>query len=293
MSVATWSAVVGTIAACCSTLAFLPQLVKVRRQGGEDVSSAMLAMYLGGLGLWLVYGVVNGAGSIIGANLASIALVSAVAVVKVRGRRSASAGGRRLRIAIDMDEVMADALAEHLRRYNARFQADLAIADLHGRHLEECIPAERRAAAEALLDSTFFEQLALFPDCQEVIRELTERHDVFIVTAAMDVPCSFDAKYRWLQRHFPFIPASRIVFCGDKGIVDADYLIDDRARHFTRFKGKPLLFSAPHNAAETRYPRVSSWAEVRDVFARLATVSAPRNPTPEAEKTLQCSMPNA
>ena len=64
MSVATWSAVIGTIAACCSTLAFLPQLVKVRRQGGEDVSSAMLAMYLAGLGLWLVYGVVNGAGSI-------------------------------------------------------------------------------------------------------------------------------------------------------------------------------------------------------------------------------------
>ena len=32
-----------------------------------------------------------------------------------------SATPRRLRIAIDMDEVMADALAEHLRRYNAAF----------------------------------------------------------------------------------------------------------------------------------------------------------------------------
>jgi 5'(3')-deoxyribonucleotidase/uncharacterized protein with PQ loop repeat len=284
MSVATLSAVIGTIAACCSTFAFLPQLVKVRRQGGDDVSSAMLAMYLGGLGLWLVYGIVNGAGSIIGANLASIVLVSAVVVVKVRGRRSTPTGVRRLRIAIDMDEVMADALAEHVRRYNVAFHARLAIADLHGRHLEECIPTERRAAAEALLDSTFFEQLALFPDCQEVIRELTDRHDVFIVTAAMDVPCSFDAKYRWLQRHFPFIPASRIVFCGDKGIVDADYLIDDRARHFTSFKGKPLLFSAPHNAAETRYPRVSSWAEVREVFARLSAARVPGSHTPVERK---------
>jgi 5'(3')-deoxyribonucleotidase len=83
------------------------------------------------------------------------------------------------------------------------------------------------------------------------------------------VPTSFAAKYQWLQRHFPFISPANIVFCGDKGIVDADYLIDDRARHFERFKGTPLLFSAPHNAAERRYPRVSSWAEVRDVFARL------------------------
>lgn len=289
MAVATWSAVVGTIAACCSTLAFLPQLVKVRRQGGDDVSAAMLAMYLGGLGLWLVYGVINGAGSIIGANLASIVLVSAVAVVKVRGHRSALRGVRRLRIAIDMDEVMADALGEHLRRYNAAFGTRLSLGDVHGRHLEDCIPAEHRTATEAMLDATFFEQLALFPDCQDVIRDLTDRHDVFIVTAAMDVPCSFDAKYRWLQRHFPFIPSSNIVFCGDKGIIDADYLIDDRARHFSSFKGKPLLFSAPHNAAETRYPRVSSWAEVRDLFARLAAVPLPRNHIPET-KNLQCSM---
>ena len=85
----------------------------------------------------------------------------------------------------------------------------------------------------------------------------------------MDVPSSFDAKFRWLQRHFPFIPPAQIVFCGDKSIFDADYLIDDCARHFARFKGRPLLFSAPHNAAESRYPRVDSWKAVREVFAQL------------------------
>ena len=180
---------------------------------------------------------------------------------------------RRLRIAIDMDEVMADALGEHVRRYNASLGAQLSIEDLHGCHLEERIPAEHREAAEALLDASFFEQLAVMPDCHDVVRDLASRHEVFIVTAAMDVPCSFDAKYRWLQQHFPFIPSSHIVFCGDKGIVDADYLIDDRARHFPGFKGRGLLYSAPHNAHETRYPRVSSWTEVRDFFAGLDAAS--------------------
>jgi 5'(3')-deoxyribonucleotidase/uncharacterized protein with PQ loop repeat len=286
MSVTAWSAIVGTVAALFSTFSFLPQLAKVRRQGGGDLSSAMLAMYLIGLGLWLVYGLLNRAGAVIGANVASILLVSAVAVVKAAGSRAASAGTRRLRIAIDMDEVMADAVAEHVRRYNTAFGARLAIDDLHGRHLEECIPPEHRSAAEAMLDSTFFEQLAVLPDCQEVIRELTVRHEVFIVTAAMDVPCSFDAKYKWLQRHFPFIPASHIVFCGDKGVIDADYLIDDRARHFLSFKGRPLLFSAPHNADETRYPRVSSWADVREVFARLDTENLSRTRLGSAESNL-------
>jgi 5'(3')-deoxyribonucleotidase len=199
---------------------------------------------------------------------------------------SALTRARRLRIAIDMDEVMADALAEHVRRYNAAFGTRLAIGDLHGRHLEDGIPPEHRSAAEAMLDATFFEQLAVLPNCQDVIRELTVRHDVFIVTAAMDVPCSFDAKYRWLQRHFPFIPPSHIVFCGDKGVIDADYLIDDRARHFLSFKGRPLLFSAPHNAHETRYSRVSSWTEVREVFARLDAAGASHNQVAAGEENL-------
>ncbi len=286
MSVPTWSAVLGTLAALLTTLAFLPQLAKVRRQGGGDLSSSMLAMYLIGQGLWLAYGLLNRAGAVIGANVASIILVAAVAVMKSRARRSAAVRPRRLRIAIDMDEVMADAVAEHLRRYNTAFGARLAIDDLHGRHLEEFVPPEHRATAEAMLDSTFFEQLAVLPDCQDVIRELTLRHEVFIVTAAMEVPCSFDAKYHWLRRYFAFIPSSNIVFCGDKGVIDADYLIDDRARHFLSFKGRPLLFSAPHNAGETRYPRVSSWAEVREVFARPDTDSLSRTPIASGERNL-------
>jgi len=181
-----------------------------------------------------------------------------------------AAAPRRLRIAIDMDEVMADALAEHIRRYNAAFGADLAIDDLRGRHLEDWIPPSQREAVEAMLDASFFDGLAVVADCQEVVRELAERHDVLVVSAAMDVPVSFDAKFRWLQRHFPFISPSQIVFCGDKGVVDADYLIDDRARHFERFKGRPLLFSAPHNVDERRYARVDSWKDVREFFDRLA-----------------------
>jgi len=119
--------------------------------------------------------------------------------------------------------------------------------------------------------------LAVLPDCREVIGELAARHEVIIASAAMDVPCSFDAKYRWLRQHFPFIPPSHIVFCGDKAVVDADYLIDDRARHFTRFKGRGLLFAAPHNHHEHRYPRVSSWAEVREFFAGLDGTAVRRN----------------
>jgi 5'(3')-deoxyribonucleotidase/uncharacterized protein with PQ loop repeat len=262
-----WPTVAGTAAALCTTLAFLPQFFSLGPRGNKELSPVMLAIYLAGQALWLAYGLMIGSGPIIGANAVSFVLVSAVTYRRLLGGRER--GRRRLRIAIDMDEVMADAVTEHLRRYNAAFGARVCIADLHGRHLEEVVPPEQRTAVEAMYDASFFAALDVMPGCLDVVRDLASRHDVLIVTAAMDVPCSFDAKFRWLERHFPFIPASNIVFCGDKGLVDADYLIDDRPRHFPRFNGKPLLFSAPHNAHETRYPRVSSWHEVGEFFAKV------------------------
>ena len=270
-----WPTLAGGAAAVLTTLAFVPQLFTMRKRGNTELSNVMLGMYVAGQGLWLAYGVMIGAMPLIVANAVSLVLVCAVASRKIAATRAIAGPSRRLRIAIDMDEVMADALTELLRRYTAAFGATVTAAELQGRHLEEWVDPSQRADVEALYDASFFADLDVMPGCLEVIRDLASRHDVLIVTAAMDVPCSFDAKFQWLQRHFPFIPASQIVFCGDKGIVDADYLIDDRARHFDRFKGKPLLFSAPHNAAETRYPRVDSWEDVRNVFAQLDEPAPP------------------
>lgn len=232
-----WITLTGIAAAVCTTSAFVPQLFKIEKQRSAELSTGMLATYVGGQLLWLAYGLAIRSLPIVAANLVSIVLVSLVAVRKRRVAARPPAG--RLRIAIDMDDVMADAESERIRR---GYPADHA------------------------LDESFFASLAVMPECGEVIRELAGRHEVFIVTAAMDVPCSFAAKFQWLQRHFPFIAPSNVVFCGDKGIVDADYLIDDQPRHFGGFKGRALLFSAPHNTAETRYRRVHSWAEVRRVF---------------------------
>jgi len=39
------------------------------------------------------------------------------------------------RICVDMDEVMADTLAEHLRRYNQEFDEALTVEDLAGKGL--------------------------------------------------------------------------------------------------------------------------------------------------------------
>ncbi|HVC46395.1 MAG TPA: hypothetical protein VND90_04030 [Terracidiphilus sp.] len=172
------------------------------------------------------------------------------------------------RICVDMDEVMADTLAEHLRRYNQAFDEDVTPDDLAGKGLWEVAPADRQAQLRAFLDAEdFFEDLDLMPGAQEVLKDLSTRFEIFIATQAMVVPNSLGSKYRWLQRHFAFIPPTHYVFCGTKSILRADYLIDDMPRNLQRFEGHGLLFTAPHNVTATGFTRVDNWQQVADFFA--------------------------
>ena len=171
------------------------------------------------------------------------------------------------RICIDMDEVMADALGEHLLRYNQHYGEEITIADLQGKWLWEVVSTDRHAVLDAYMRSEdFFEGLAVMPESQRVVRRLQMNYEVFIATAAMEIPTSFQQKYRWLETHFPFIPASHIVYCGDKGILRADYLIDDNPRQLRRFEGEGILYSSPHNVGITGFKRVQDWLEVEELF---------------------------
>jgi len=263
--------ILGALAAISSTIAFVPQITKIWKTGGKDVSYSMLSLYVAGVTLWLCYGLVIGATALSLANAASIVFAGSCLVLKViKEKQTASRTlNKRLRIAIDMDETIADSLKEHIRRYNAAFAENITAGDLCGRHLEDFVVADRTEAVRGMLrDETFFNCLDVFADAQSVLRELAYEHDLFIVSAAMEIPESFTAKHQWLLRHFPFISPDRIVFCGDKGIIDADYLIDDEPRHFRNFRGTGILFSAPHNLQTKAYERVSNWPQIRQRFLR-------------------------
>ena len=171
------------------------------------------------------------------------------------------------RIAIDMDEVLADTLTKHLTVYNLEHGESLTKRDLEGKKIYDVVRADRRERVrEYPRAQDFFRDIPLMPGSQEVLPRLLERYEVFITTAAMEYPTSFVAKYEWIKEHFPFFPDSHIVFCGDKSIIAADFLIDDNAHHFARFSGQGLLFSAPHNLLEARYPRLESWQDIHSRF---------------------------
>lgn len=76
------SSYVGGVAAVCTTSAFIPQIFKIWRQGGRDLSYKMLTLYLTGLVLWLIYGIALRAAAIIWANAITSGLVGIAMVLK-------------------------------------------------------------------------------------------------------------------------------------------------------------------------------------------------------------------
>jgi len=171
------------------------------------------------------------------------------------------------RLAIDMDEVMADSVARELEMYNAIFKTNITKDELWkaGKHLYHYVPENRQwKVSEHIYGPGFFDELPVIENAIEVITKLYEKYEIFIVTAAMSFPHSFLAKYAWLKEHLPFISNRYYVYCGHKYMIQADYLIDDNSYNFKGFPGQGLLYSAPHNINEVgdNFVRVNDWKEV-------------------------------
>jgi MtN3 and saliva related transmembrane protein len=60
----------------CTTFAYVPQVIKIWKQGGRDLSYGMLGLYLVGVVLWLAYGVLMHAQAVVLTNFATAILIA-------------------------------------------------------------------------------------------------------------------------------------------------------------------------------------------------------------------------
>lgn len=169
-------------------------------------------------------------------------------------------------IAIDMDGVLANNMQHYLDYHFNETGERISAADIQGLPEISFLP-DPNAVRRHLQQPGFFRTLPINPDAQEVVRDLNERFHVFIVSAAMEFPWSLNEKYEWLAEHFPFLNWRQFVFCGDKSIIKADYLIDDHVKNLQTFEGEPLIFSCFHNINESGYERMADWKAVEQYFS--------------------------
>lgn len=78
---------IGLVAACCTTAAFIPQVVAILRTGNVDgISLQMYVIFTLGVALWFSYGIILGDLPIILANLITLALSASVLTLTISKR---------------------------------------------------------------------------------------------------------------------------------------------------------------------------------------------------------------
>ena len=79
---------IGLLAGALTTIAFVPQLLKIyASKSGKDVSARMFVIFSAGVALWLVYGIMIRSLPVIIANIITLALVLAIMALKIHYSR--------------------------------------------------------------------------------------------------------------------------------------------------------------------------------------------------------------
>ncbi len=153
-----------------------------------------------------------------------------------------------VKIAIDIDEVLADQADAFVRFSNQRWGTNLHVDDYteHWAELWNLNLEETLARRDELFDGKVYQTLAPIHAADEVLRRLSQRFELCIVTSRSSV-LNTDTR-EWLKRHYPGIFSDDVIhFSGiwDKvdhtthaqtkadilKSLDADYLIDDQPKH--------------------------------------------------------------
>lgn len=80
-----WESMIGYMAASLTTLSFLPQAVKViSTRNTQGISGLMYAMFVSGLVMWFIYGLLIGDMAVSVANLLTLLFALPILIIKYR-----------------------------------------------------------------------------------------------------------------------------------------------------------------------------------------------------------------
>ena len=113
------------------------------------------------------------------------------------------------------------------------------------------------------------------PNCVNIVKELNEKYDVYIVTAyiwkenVIDAATNLKNKFEYLHHWFPFIDTNNFIFMTNKTKIKYDIGIDDRESNLKNCD-KKLLFTEFRNKKITdeelkskKIIRVNNWLDVK------------------------------
>lgn len=172
-----------------------------------------------------------------------------------------------MRILIDLDDTVA-----HFRKKFNALRAELfphlsGIPDLNvatGFNLWEGRTAEEVKATAAIMDyPSFYRDLEPYEGAVEAVQEMLGMgHEVFFLSSPwITNPTGASDKYAWVEQHFGFIMAKKLILARDKSVVSGDVLFDDRhpIPNKERASWTQVFVDASYNRDAEGY-RIHSWS---------------------------------
>lgn len=182
------------------------------------------------------------------------------------------------RLMVDMDNVITDGI--FLDLINDFLNTNYKLEDMTTFFLQELIAERKEEFWNKVKDINFYENADLIDNCYEVLEELSNYYEIYIVTAyiwdeSLDLSGNnLKNKYYYLKEKLPFIPIQNYIFTTNKNIMNFDIKIDDRTNNLENANTK-LLFNAWHNKNITQEEldkeniiRVNSWLEIKDLLIK-------------------------
>ena len=157
---------------------------------------------------------------------------------------------KKLRILVDMDEVLNNLLDGWVAYLNERHHLNANAQDIYAWDVGCVYPTLTPEEVEQpLYDDTLWERLAAKPGSVESLKTMIDDgHEIFVVTAS-SVYQTLPAKIDWLLKHYPYLTWDNVVLARRKQIVSGDVLIDDGIHNLEGGGYFKILMDAPNNRA--------------------------------------------
>ena len=181
---------------------------------------------------------------------------------------------RKLRILVDLDDVLNNLLDCWVEMLNKKYNLNAKAQDLKVWNVQAIYPSLTvEQVYRPIYEKDVWGLMSPRPNSVEYLKKMIDDgHDVLVVTAS--VYQSLPVKMDWLFEHFSFLSWDNVVITRRKQLIRADVLIDDGIHNLEGGDYVKILIDNPHNqdydAAANGMYRVSCLKEAYEVVGDLS-----------------------
>jgi 5'-nucleotidase len=161
-------------------------------------------------------------------------------------------------IATDIDDVCFDHISLWLERYNFSFEDNLLESDITDWDISLFVKPEAKHKIYDFLTPSIYNNQAVVLGSLWGVRELRKNgYRVIFVTS--NLFSMGGVKFNWLNENGFGVDKKDYIECGDKSLIDCNFLLDDNYATCLSMDGRGVLYSKAWNLKNDYEYRVNGW----------------------------------